>query len=297
VPDFVPSQTNSTRPVEVDYPEPSSRGGGSKKIFIGLGAVAVAAVVVTFMALTGGDDEQAKASPEPGKPAAAQPQAVLGLNPTPAAEKKEPAQITADPTAAEPMAKAEEPSKASESTAAAMVSPSRSSAKASTRYASRESGSPLSASSRRNKEEQDESSAEPAVAKSEQVEAPAAPAAPAAQDEPAGSDGEDGVVSQEPEDSKLATPGAKRFDKEAAANVLNDAADKAKNCRPKGGPTGKGRVRIRYEPNGKVSSVSVLTSKFENTVAGSCVTMLFRRASVPAFNGGAVVVNKSFDIP
>jgi hypothetical protein len=299
VPDFVPSQTNSTRPVEVDYPEPSSRGGGSKKVFIGLGAVAVAALVVTFMALSGGDDEQAKASPEPGKAAVAQPQAVLGLNPTP--EKNAPAQITADPApAAEPMAKAGGPSSASESgatSAAAMVSPSRSSAKASTRYVSRESGASASAASRRNKEAQDEPAAEPAVARSEEAEAPAAPAAPVAQDEPAGSEGEDGVVSQEPEDSKLATPGGKRFDKEAAANVLNDAADKAKNCRPKGGPTGKGRVRIRYEPNGKVSSVSVLTSKFENTVAGSCVTMLFRRANVPAFNGGAVVVNKSFEIP
>jgi hypothetical protein len=296
VPDFVPSQTNSTRPVEVDYPEPSSRGG-SKKVFIGLGAVAVAAVVVTLMALSGGDDEQAKASPEPSKPAAAQPQAVMGLNPTPAAEKKEAAPVTADPApAAEPVAKAEEPSSASESSAAAMVSPARSS-KASTRYVSRESGS--SASRRNSKDDQDdEPAAEPAVAKSEAAAEPPAAAAPAApQDEPAGADAEDGVVSQEPEDSKLATPGGKRFDKEAAATVLNDAADKAKNCRPKGGPTGKGRVRIRYEPNGKVSSVSVLTSKFENTVAGSCVTMLFRRASVPAFNGGAVVVNKSFDIP
>lgn len=296
VPDFVPSQTNSTRPVEVDYPEPSSRGGGSKKVFISLGAVAVAALVVTFMALSGGDDEQAKASPEPSKAAAAQPQAVMGLNPSPASEKKEAAQVTADP-APEPMAKADEPSGSSESAAAAMAAPSRSSAKASTRYVSRESGS--SAPSRRNKDEQDEPAAEAAVVRSEEAEPPAsaAPESPAPRDEPAGSDAEDGVVSQEPEDSKLNTPGAKRFDKEAAANVLNDAADKAKNCRPKGGPTGKGRVRIRYEPNGKVSSVSVLTSKFENTVAGSCVTMLFRRASVPAFNGGAVVVNKSFDIP
>jgi uncharacterized protein DUF4339 len=294
VPSFTPNQTNSTRPVELDYASASGRGG-SKKIFIGLGAVAVAAVVVTFLTLTGGGDEQAQATAEP-KPAAAQPQAVMGLNPAPAAEK-EAAPVMADPApAAEAMAKnADEPSP-SENQAAAMVSPARS-AKPSTRYVSRESGS-SSAASRRKEEKSDETSApEPAVAKSEEAAAPVAPAAAAAEEEPSGSDVEDGVVSQEPEDSKVATPGAKRFDKEAAATVLNDAADKAKNCRPKGGPTGKGRVRIRYEPNGKVSAVSVLTSKFENTVAGSCVTMLFRRASVPAFNGGAVVVNKSFDIP
>jgi hypothetical protein len=289
VPSFTPNQTNSTRPVELDYSDSTGRGGGSKKMFIGLGAVAVAAVVVTFMALSGGGEEQAKATPEP-KAVAAQPQAVMGLNPAPAAEKHEvaPAPVEPAPAATEPVAKNDEAS--SESQAAGMI-PSRSSSKASTRYVSRESGS---SSSRRKEEKEEATESEPAVAKSEEA---APPAAPAAREEPAGSDVEDGVISQEPEDNKVATTGGKRFDKEAAATALADAADKAKNCRPKGGPTGTGRVRIRYEPDGKVSSVSVLTSKFENTVAGSCVTMLFRRASVPAFNGGAVVVNKSFDIP
>jgi hypothetical protein len=55
---------------------------------------------------------------------------------------------------------------------------------------------------------------------------------------------------------------------------------------------------VRYEPSGKVANVSILTSKFENTTAGSCVRMLFRRAKVPEFTGApVVVVNKSFEIP
>jgi hypothetical protein len=55
---------------------------------------------------------------------------------------------------------------------------------------------------------------------------------------------------------------------------------------------------VRYEPSGKVSNVTILTSKFDNTTAGSCVRMLFRRAKVPEFTGApVVVVNKSFEIP
>jgi hypothetical protein len=57
-------------------------------------------------------------------------------------------------------------------------------------------------------------------------------------------------------------------------------------------------VQVRYEPNGKVGAVSILTPQFDNTTTGSCVVMVFRRASIPAFTGSpAVVMNKSFEIP
>lgn len=88
------------------------------------------------------------------------------------------------------------------------------------------------------------------------------------------------------------------FNREAAKTALDEAAVQAKNCRPQGGPSGTGQVQVRYEPSGKVSNVTILTSKFDNTTTGSCVRMLFRRAKVPEFSGApVVVVNKSFEIP
>jgi hypothetical protein len=88
------------------------------------------------------------------------------------------------------------------------------------------------------------------------------------------------------------------FNKQAATAALDDAAAKAKNCRPQGGPSGTGKVQVRYEPNGKVGAVSILTPAFANTTTGDCVLMVFRRANVPAFTGApAVVLNKNFDIP
>jgi uncharacterized protein DUF4339 len=88
------------------------------------------------------------------------------------------------------------------------------------------------------------------------------------------------------------------FNREAAKTALDDAAAQAKNCRPVGGPSGSGRVQVRYEPTGKVGAVSVLTPMFDNTTTGSCVVMVFRRASIPAFTGSpAVVMNKNFEIP
>lgn len=88
------------------------------------------------------------------------------------------------------------------------------------------------------------------------------------------------------------------FDRVAAKRALDEAAALAQSCRPEQGPRGAGRVQVRYAPSGKVVSVSLLTSKFERTAAGSCVTMVFQRAEVPPFSGApAVVVNKSFEIP
>jgi hypothetical protein len=287
-PSFTPSQTNSMRPVAMDYPQESSARAGSKRLYIALGAVAIAAAGVLGLAVVGGDEKKvATASPEP-KAAATQPQAVMGLNPASAEKKEAPAPAPVAKAEAAPAKPADDSASPTETASASMTGAR--SARSSNRYASKE----YSASRRNKSAEPDTETEKPrAQAEPEQNDAPAA----AAETEPAG-DVEDGAVTQEdaPDDAKVAS-GGKRFDKEAAATVLKDAAEKAKLCRPKGGPTGNGRVRIRYEPSGKVSSVSIVTSKFDNTVAGSCVTMLFRRAQVPAFNGGAVVVNKEFEIP
>lgn len=57
-------------------------------------------------------------------------------------------------------------------------------------------------------------------------------------------------------------------------------------------------MQVRYEPNGKVGAVTLLTPSFENTTTGDCVVMVFRRAAIPSFTGSpAVVMNKNFEIP
>ena len=79
---------------------------------------------------------------------------------------------------------------------------------------------------------------------------------------------------------------------------MASAADKAKNCRPIGGPSGAGTVQVQYEPSGKVSTVTIVTPGFENSEAASCIQMLFRRARVPQFGGTKpVVIRHRFEIP
>ena len=97
---------------------------------------------------------------------------------------------------------------------------------------------------------------------------------------------------------KAADQPGSTFNKQAAKTALDEAAAKASNCRPVGGPSGAGRVQVRYEPNGKVGAVTLLTPSFENTTTGDCVVMVFRRAAIPSFTGSpAVVMNKNFEIP
>jgi hypothetical protein len=54
---------------------------------------------------------------------------------------------------------------------------------------------------------------------------------------------------------------------------------------------------VRFEPSGKVGAVWMMTPQFDNTVTGACVLMLFRRATVPEFDGGPEMVIKSFEVP
>jgi hypothetical protein len=88
------------------------------------------------------------------------------------------------------------------------------------------------------------------------------------------------------------------FNRQAATAALDAAAGEAQRCRPTGGPSGAGTVQVSYEPSGKVAVVEILTPGFENTLTGSCIRMLFRRAKVPPFAGAAaVVMKKAFEIP
>jgi hypothetical protein len=84
---------------------------------------------------------------------------------------------------------------------------------------------------------------------------------------------------------------------ESAAAALANSANLAASCRPRGGPAGPGKARIIYSNDGEVQSVEILTAKFRDTLTGSCVRMVFRRAKIPAFKGEPPTFIKSFTIP
>jgi chemotaxis protein histidine kinase CheA len=84
---------------------------------------------------------------------------------------------------------------------------------------------------------------------------------------------------------------------EAAAAALATSANLASSCRPRGGPSGAGKTRVIYSQDGEVQSVEILTAKFRDTLTGSCVKMVFRRAKIPAFKGEPPTFIKSFTIP
>ena len=84
---------------------------------------------------------------------------------------------------------------------------------------------------------------------------------------------------------------------EAAAAALSNSANLAASCRPRGGPAGAGKARVIYSNDGEVQSVEILTAKFRDTLTGSCVRMVFRRAKIAPFKGEPPTFIKSFTIP
>jgi hypothetical protein len=84
---------------------------------------------------------------------------------------------------------------------------------------------------------------------------------------------------------------------EAAATALANSATLAASCRPPGGPSGQGKARVIYSNDGEVQSVEILTAKFRDTLTGSCVRMVFRRAKISPFKGEPPTFIKSFTIP
>lgn len=288
------SQTNTTRPVAVDFSDIPARPASpvqSKRALVALGAVGILAVFVTFYAVSGGSAKKAETDT-----AAAAPQAIGALQPAPAAPPT-PAPSTPPPTeskpAAAPAAEAAPTEASADSDSAAVASVSGSSrTNAPARYSTRSEyrrRSRSAATSSKSESEDDtqtapRASAEAASSSEEQTSSVA--------DAPADDDADSNEAPK-----STGKPGS-TFNRDAAKAALAAAASQVKNCRPPGGPTGSGQVQVRYEPSGKVSSVEILTNKFENTTTGSCVAMVFRRAKVPEFTGApVVVVNKSFEIP
>ncbi len=100
-----------------------------------------------------------------------------------------------------------------------------------------------------------------------------------------------------PEEEEEKAPPANSSVNEAAAAALATSASLASSCRPSGGPSGAGKARIIYSNDGDVQSVEILTAKFRDTLTGSCVRMVFRRAKIPPFKGEPPTFIKSFTIP
>jgi cytoskeletal protein RodZ len=78
---------------------------------------------------------------------------------------------------------------------------------------------------------------------------------------------------------------ASKFDPQIAKTALNDAAGDVKNCRERGGPSGRANVSITFEPNGKVSSATISDGPFVGTSTGTCISNVFKRVKIPPFSG------------
>jgi hypothetical protein len=301
------SHGNTTRPVAVDFsdmPPENDAPLQSKRWVMALSAVAILAVFVTVYSLSSGGGESAAKETA----AAAKPQAVSALQP--AAKEKPTTSASAIPTpapkpasnaaanqemaapAAAAKASDDDESEASSSSSARQTAQARYNPRSEYRRRSRGSSSSEERESARSSDAEERAKPAPAAA------APSSAARAEESDEPANEPV--AAVADEVDEPPKSTgkSSGNTFNREAAKAALDEAAAQAKNCRPQGGPSGTGQVQVRYEPSGKVSNVTILTTKFDNTTAGSCVRMLFRRAKVPEFSGApVVVVNKSFEIP
>jgi hypothetical protein len=337
VPPPAVARVNTQRPVAVDFSEMEPSRPAPIRLLVGSGVAAFAMIVGTVYALSAGGvfDTNTEPKPEPvaaaasAKPSAEPPAAAAEPSVAKPSEAEAPASAEAEqpqtqpvsakddePTAAEPAADAPAPEARAE--LAASDDPVQKAAKASRA----EKASKAEKAEKAAKSEKAEKSSEAASASGEEKdadgEATSSHAARHGAHRTKRTSSSEETAAAEPRHSKpRATavaaevsraeteespkggdaPGS-TFNREAAKTALDDAAAQAKNCRPAGGPNGSGKVQVRYEPTGKVGAVSILTPMFDNTTTGSCLVMVFRRASVPAFTGApSVVMNKAFEIP
>jgi hypothetical protein len=109
---------------------------------------------------------------------------------------------------------------------------------------------------------------------------------------------EDSAAARPPDDKKLGAPPPeiKTFDRAAALLALSAAAGAAQGCKPPGGPTGSGKVRVTFAPNGSATSAALESGPFEGTPIAGCLLGVFRATRVPVFEGAPVSVSKTFSI-
>ncbi len=85
------------------------------------------------------------------------------------------------------------------------------------------------------------------------------------------------------------------FDANAAGLALAEAATTASRCKVPDGPTGPGRVHVKYLPTGRVATASV-SDPYSGTDVGECLVNVFENTKVPPFGGKPVIVGKNFVI-
>lgn len=270
---------------------------------VGLGSAVLAArgnwssaAVQRFISSTPEPTAQAETPPAPSSAAAAAPEAAAAA---PAGEapgvngvaKYEESGASAFVAGAEP-AKAAETQPAADSVAKAGEAEAKNDDSASDGEATTASNPSTSRRSRNAKETS--AKAQPAPKRSLSTKASStqnakrATASLTAKSKPEASESEESAPAPTPAGSSV---------NEAAATALANSAKLASSCRPRGGPSGAGKARIIYSQDGEVQSVEILTAKFRDTLTGSCVRMVFRRAKIPPFKGEPPTFIKSFTIP
>jgi len=303
-------RTNTQRPVAVDFSEMEPTRPAPTRILVGSGVAAVVMMIGTVWALSAGGvfDSGAPANhvnAEPASEGSSAPSVAKAVEAKAVEAKAEKAAAPSEPShasdepqtqpasAKEELVAAPEPKEAPKEAKEEDEKPAAEAEASSDEQEEASTPARTRAERRLARRQQKRASAEeerPAAPRRTKARA-AAPAAAAAA--PAAEEAEE----SSPKATTTDPPGS-TFNRQAAKTALDDAAAQARNCRPQGGPSGSGRVQVRYEPNGKVGAVSILTPQFDNTTTGSCLVMVFRRASIPAFTGSpAVVMNKNFEIP
>ena len=83
-----------------------------------------------------------------------------------------------------------------------------------------------------------------------------------------------------------------------AFNPANVAAAFSKVDTKACGFHGTGHLKLTFEPNGVVSKVDIDTpATLAGTPVGACLIKAYGKATVPAFDGNAVTIGKSFNVP
>jgi eukaryotic-like serine/threonine-protein kinase len=86
------------------------------------------------------------------------------------------------------------------------------------------------------------------------------------------------------------------FNRPIAVAGLNRASSGAVSCSKPEGPKGSGTATVTFAPGGQAQSVR-LSFRFAGTEVGSCVLRQFAKLRVPPFDGAAVTLSQSFQVP
>jgi hypothetical protein len=79
------------------------------------------------------------------------------------------------------------------------------------------------------------------------------------------------------------------FDRDAATKALAQAAEQAKKaCNSEGEGRPSYRVKVVFQPNGGVSSATVMGDPLGSRAMSECLSEAFRSVRIPAFDGGPV---------